>query len=80
MSARRIPGTFAEHDLTRDEALSYLRLEPMRPERMPEGRVLVRYRGVAMGFVNNLGSRVNNGYPRQWRLRMTAPQGYAEIL
>jgi 16S rRNA C967 or C1407 C5-methylase (RsmB/RsmF family)/NOL1/NOP2/fmu family ribosome biogenesis protein len=80
MSARRIPGTFAEHDLTRDEALSYLRLEPMRPERMPEGRVLVRYRGVALGFVNNLGSRVNNGYPRQWRLRMTAPQGYAEIL
>jgi 16S rRNA C967 or C1407 C5-methylase (RsmB/RsmF family)/NOL1/NOP2/fmu family ribosome biogenesis protein len=80
MSARRIPGTFTEHDLTRDEALAYLRLEPMRPESMPEGRVLVRYRGVALGYVNNLGSRVNNGYPRQWRLRMKAPQGYAEIL
>ncbi len=80
MSVRRIPGTFAEHDLSRDEALAYLRLEPMRPERMPEGRVLVRYRGVALGFVNNLGSRVNNGYPRQWRLRMAAPPDYREIL
>jgi 16S rRNA C967 or C1407 C5-methylase (RsmB/RsmF family)/NOL1/NOP2/fmu family ribosome biogenesis protein len=80
MSVRRIPGTFAEHDLSRDEALAYLRLEPMRPERMPEGRVLVRYRGVALGFVNNLGSRVNNGYHRQWRLRMAAPPAYREIL
>jgi 16S rRNA C967 or C1407 C5-methylase (RsmB/RsmF family)/NOL1/NOP2/fmu family ribosome biogenesis protein len=80
MSVRRIPGTFAEHDLSRDEALAYLRLEPMRPERMPEGRVLVRYRGVALGFVNNLGSRVNNGYHRQWRLRMAAPPDYREIL
>jgi NOL1/NOP2/fmu family ribosome biogenesis protein len=80
MSVKRIPGTFAEHDLSRDEALAYLRLEPMRPERMPEGRVLARYRGVALGFVNNLGNRVNNGYPRQWRLRMAAPPGYREIL
>ncbi|MDF1559015.1 MAG: rRNA cytosine-C5-methyltransferase [Bacteroidales bacterium] len=80
MSVRRIPGLFPEHNLTRDEALAYLRLEPIRPERMPEGRVLVRYRGVALGFVNNLGSRVNNGYPRQWRLRMAAPPDYREIL
>jgi len=80
MSVRRIPGTFAEHDLSRDEALAYLRLEPMLPERMPAGRVLLRYRGTSLGFVNNLGSRVNNGYPRQWRLRMTAPPDYTEIL
>lgn len=80
MSVRRIPGSFTEHDLTRDEALAFLRLEPMRPERMTAGRVLVRYRGVPLGFVNNLGSRVNNGYPRQWRMRMTAPPGYREIL
>jgi len=80
MSVRRIPGIFSEHDLTRDEALAYLRLEPMQPEIMPAGRVLVSYRGVALGFVNNLGSRVNNGYPRQWRLRMSAPPGYREIL
>ena len=80
MSVRRIPGTVAEHDLSRDEALAFLRLDPMQPERMPEGRVLVRYRGVALGFVNNLGSRVNNGYPRQWRLRMAVAPGYREIL
>lgn len=80
MSVRHIPGSFPEHDLTFNEALAYLRLEPIRPERLPEGRVLVRYRGVALGFVNNLGNRVNNGYPRQWRLRMTTPPGYTEIL
>ncbi len=80
MSVRRMPGSFPEHDLTRDEALAYLRLEPILPERIPAGRVLVRYRAIPLGFVNNLGSRVNNGYPRQWRLRMTAPPGYTEIL
>lgn len=80
MSVRRIPGFFPEYDLNRDEALAFLRLEPVRPERIPEGRVLVRYRGVPLGFVNNLGTRVNNGYPRQWRLRMAAPPGYTEIL
>lgn len=80
MSVKRMPGSFPEHDLTRDEALAYLRLDLIQPDRMPEGRALVRYRGVPLGFVNNLGNRVNNGYPRQWRLRMTAPPGYTEIL
>ena len=30
----------------------------------------VRYRETGLGFVNNLGTRLNNYYPMEWRIRM----------
>ena len=80
MSVRQKRGAWPEHALTYDEAFSFLRLEQLRPGNMPAGRVLLTYRGVPLGFVNNLGSRVNNGYPQAWRIRMGKTTDYRGIL
>jgi 16S rRNA C967 or C1407 C5-methylase (RsmB/RsmF family)/NOL1/NOP2/fmu family ribosome biogenesis protein len=62
------PSFEADHNL----ALSYLRRESFRIEGMPDGWVIVRYRGVNLGFVKNIGLRINNYYPVEWRIRMAA--------
>ena len=80
MSVRQKPGAWPEYNMSPEEATAFLRHERMNPALMPEGRVLVRYRGVPLGFVNNLGNRINNGYPQSWRMRMDKPENYSEIL
>ncbi len=57
-------------ELTREEALAYLRREALRlKEDIPAGLVVVRYMGHALGYVRNIGTRANNLYPREWRIR-----------
>jgi NOL1/NOP2/fmu family ribosome biogenesis protein len=61
---------FPNIELSRNEAIKYLRSEVMLlPEGTPKGHVLVTYRNVPLGFVKNLGSRANNLYPKEWRIR-----------
>jgi len=38
---------------------------------MPKGYVLVTYQGHPLGFVKNLGSRANNLYPKEWKIKIT---------
>jgi len=80
MSVRQKRGSWPEYELSYDEAVSFLRLEMPPAAPMPRGRVLMHYRGVPLGFVNNLGSRLNNGYPQSWRIRMEKQPGFKEIL
>jgi 16S rRNA C967 or C1407 C5-methylase (RsmB/RsmF family)/NOL1/NOP2/fmu family ribosome biogenesis protein len=80
MSVRQREGSWPERPLTLSEAVDYLQLESLKADGMPAGRVLVTYRGVALGFVNNIGNRVNNGYPRQWRIRMDMESRAGDIL
>ncbi len=80
MSVRQKRGSWPEYELSYGEAVSFLRLEMQPSASMPRGRVLVQYRGVPLGFANNLGSRLNNGYPQSWRMRMEKQPGFAEIL
>jgi len=56
--------------LTYDEALRYLRRETLTlsPE-VSRGIVAVTYRGLALGFVKNIGSRANNLYPAEWKIK-----------
>ncbi len=61
---------FPKVELTLDDALSYLRRESLTlPSGVPRGYVVTTYKGHALGFVNNLGSRANNMYPTEWRIR-----------
>ncbi len=63
-------GAFPKAELTRDEALSYLRREVLTLSAdVPRGYVLATYEGHPLGFLNNLGSRANNLYPQEWRIR-----------
>jgi 16S rRNA C967 or C1407 C5-methylase (RsmB/RsmF family)/NOL1/NOP2/fmu family ribosome biogenesis protein len=80
MSVRQKRGSWPEYGMSYDEAVSFLRLEIQPAASMPRGRVLVNYRGVPLGFVNNLGNRLNNGYPQSWRIRMEKQPGFKEIL
>ena len=62
---------FAEVELSREEALDYLRLQgvTLAPS-TPRGFVLVTYRNCPLGFAKHLGNRSNNLYPSEWRIRM----------
>jgi 16S rRNA C967 or C1407 C5-methylase (RsmB/RsmF family)/NOL1/NOP2/fmu family ribosome biogenesis protein len=62
---------FPSYNTDINQALSYLRRDSFRIENMPDGWVIIRYRGVNIGFVKNIGSRVNNYYPVEWRIRMS---------
>ena len=70
MSLSICPSVFPLVEINKNTALSYLRGESiiLNPE-TPRGYVLLLYKGVRLGFANNLGSRANNLYPEHWRIR-----------
>ena len=55
--------------LTREQALSYLRTEALVLNDVPLSLVLLTYEGVPLGFAKNVGNRMNNLYPNEWRIR-----------
>lgn len=61
---------FPSVELSRDEALAYLRREPLTlPPSAPRGFITVNYLGLPLGLLKNIGSRTNNLYPQNWRIR-----------
>ena len=62
---------FQMMDINLDEALTCLRSEPLpAPPAGGKGWVLARYNGLGLGWLKNAGNRMNNYYPRNWRIRM----------
>lgn len=52
-------------------ALAFLRKEDFTlPAGVSKGWVLPVYKGMPLGWLKNMGSRVNNYYPKEWRIRM----------
>lgn len=80
MSVRLRKEAWAQYSLTSGEALAFLRLEPLNAALMQQGRLLLTFREVPLGFANNLGNRVNNGYPQGWRIRMQTGKDSPGIL
>ncbi len=65
------PSSFPSIDLARRDALVYLQgLWPAEVRIDGEGWSVVRYEGACLGFVKCMGGRVNNYYPKEWRIRM----------
>ena len=53
-----------------EDAIRYLQRESLTlPPETPRGHVQVCFRGLRLGLMNNLGSRANNLYPKEWRIR-----------
>ncbi len=52
------------------QSLSYLRRDIIRLHDIPKGWFIPVYKDVSLGFCNNIGSRINNYYPVEWRIRM----------
>jgi NOL1/NOP2/fmu family ribosome biogenesis protein len=61
---------FTNVELSYNETIQYLKNEALNlPADTPKGFVLVHYQDVPLGFVKNIGSRANNLYPKEWRIR-----------
>ncbi len=61
---------FTTIDIEWGEAIKYLKRETLLlPSLMPNGYILLTYKGQALGFVKNLGNRANNLYPHEWKIR-----------
>ena len=62
-------SAFPVVELEREQALAYLHRETLSLQGEPIGFVLLAYKGVPLGFANNVGNRANNLYPSEWRIR-----------
>jgi 16S rRNA C967 or C1407 C5-methylase (RsmB/RsmF family)/NOL1/NOP2/fmu family ribosome biogenesis protein len=70
LSAEVNVHAFPSVDLPYANAISYLQKESLvLPDYTPKGYVLLTYRHIALGFVKNVGTRANNLYPPEWRIR-----------
>lgn len=71
LSTALSPGAFPTVALSSAEARAFLRREALvLSSDAPRGYVLATFDGLPLGWLNNLGSRANNLYPSEWRLRV----------
>ena len=61
---------FHVEKLTYEEAIAYLRKESLHFPEAPHGRILLEFQNQLLGWAKNLGNRINNTYPQEWRIRM----------
>ena len=57
-------------EVDRQTALSYLHRDAIILKDSPKGFILIRYEGLPLGFVKNLGNRCNSLHPQSRRIRM----------
>ena len=57
-------------DVDRQTALAFLHRDAVSLPEAERGYVILRYEGVNIGFVKNIGSRCNNLHPQSRRIRM----------
>ena len=52
-------------------ALTFLKKEDIPlPSGLSGNWILISYQGIGLGWCKNLGNRLNNYYPKEWRIRM----------
>jgi 16S rRNA C967 or C1407 C5-methylase (RsmB/RsmF family)/NOL1/NOP2/fmu family ribosome biogenesis protein len=64
---------FQSINLNYQQAIAYLRKEPVTEIFSQKGFCLVKFNHLPLGWINVLPGRVNNLYPSEWRIRM--PKG-----
>ncbi|MDR1779304.1 MAG: RsmB/NOP family class I SAM-dependent RNA methyltransferase [Tannerella sp.] len=70
LSAALRKDAFQRMEMTWDEAVRYLQREaPALANDTPQGLYLAEYQGLPIGFARNIGRRINNLYPQEWRIR-----------
>jgi 16S rRNA C967 or C1407 C5-methylase (RsmB/RsmF family)/NOL1/NOP2/fmu family ribosome biogenesis protein len=67
-------SVYSTLNLNLQQALNYLRRENLSVSGAQTGWIMAAYQGVNLGFLNNIGNRMNNYYPVEWRIRMRAPE------
>lgn len=61
---------FLQLDINEQDALRYLRKEAVEISGAKKGYTLITYKGLPLGWANVLDNRMNNLYPKEWRIRM----------
>lgn len=62
-------NAFHQTALSKDEALKFLAKEDFKVGSTHKGISLMMYEGKPLGWMNLLGNRANNLYPKEWRIR-----------
>ncbi|PRY15658.1 16S rRNA C967 or C1407 C5-methylase (RsmB/RsmF family) [Pontibacter ummariensis] len=71
---------FAKEELSLEQALRYLRKEDISVGGQGSNWLLLTYQDLALGWAKQVGNRLNNYYPKEWRIRMELPQDLPEPL
>lgn len=61
---------FPSTEISYNEALAYLRRDNLNLGDLKDGWNILTFRSVNLGFVKNIGKRLNNYFPVGWRIRM----------
>ncbi|GAB3531829.1 rRNA cytosine-C5-methyltransferase [Pontibacter brevis] len=65
---------FGTAELDLEQALRYLRKEDISLGTHGNDWVLLQHRNTPLGWAKQVGNRMNNYYPKEWRIRMELPQ------
>ncbi|MFN3848680.1 MAG: methyltransferase RsmF C-terminal domain-like protein [Spirosomataceae bacterium] len=57
-------------ELSKEDALKFLKRENFEADLAQSGWFLVRYEGLNLGWIKVIGNRINNYLPKEWRIRM----------
>ena len=80
LSSALAPSAFPIVELDYAGAISYLRGEAITVD-APRGYVIVAFNGAPLGWVNNLGNRANNMYPKPQRILSThTPEAAPKVI
>jgi 16S rRNA C967 or C1407 C5-methylase (RsmB/RsmF family)/NOL1/NOP2/fmu family ribosome biogenesis protein len=73
-------GAFPGIETDLHNSLAYLRRDNLnlKPENL--GWNLLSFNRINIGFINNIGNRINNYFPVEWRIRMDLPKAGNENL
>lgn len=66
LELQNIPG----YEADKSEAIAFLKKDLNAIENGQKGWLRIFYKGKALGWVKNIGNRINNYLPNDWRIRM----------
>jgi len=61
-------------------AIAYMRRDNFSVDNSSKGWMLLTYKDVNLGFIKNLGNRINNYFPVEWRIRMESSESGIESI
>ncbi len=71
---------FPAVDLILEQSINFLKRDDFPLEFQERGWNLITYLNHPLGWAKNIGSRFNNGYPKEWRIRMSTSEFSGERL
>lgn len=71
-------AAFHKVDLDLETAIRYLHKEDISLGSHGSDWVLLQYKNQPLGWAKRIGNRINNYYPKEWRIRMDLPQALGE--